>query len=152
MVLLLSGCSETDDAAAAEGVPVSGELLVSGGRADLKTDSRLIFINYWAVWCAPCIAEMPELAHFSETHSSRAVVYAVNFDNPSLEQLRADIEALGVEVLALVEDPAAKLGLPRPEVMPTTFILRQGQLLDTLIGPQTYDDMVNLLEHWEAIL
>jgi thiol-disulfide isomerase/thioredoxin len=139
-LLSLGGCAPEQS---------GGHLLVDGSRVNLVDDPRLLFFNYWAVWCAPCLVEMPELAAFSDEFSARAKVYAINFDNPDLQQLRSDIEALDVRVAALAIDPGPELGLPRPEVLPTTYLMRGGRLLEVLVGPQTHEDLVARLEFWE---
>lgn len=136
--LVLSACSE------------SGYELADGGFVDPATDERVVFINYWAVWCAPCIAELPELWTFHNNNRDRAVVYAVNFDNPAVDELIEDIESLNVRIPALIEDPYLALGYPRPEVLPTTYVLKQGVLMKTLVGPQTEDSLHQILQQVEA--
>jgi thiol-disulfide isomerase/thioredoxin len=137
VVLLLGGCSEPQ-----------GYALLDGGRIDLLTEDSLVFVNYWAVWCAPCIVEMPELYEFSEEHATQVRVLGVNYDGPDAETLRRDADTLGVQIELLVEDPQFDLGYARPEVLPTTVILRQGELLETLVGPQTIQSLEERLDWW----
>jgi len=109
--------------------------------AALLHDERTIFINYWAVWCGPCIEEMPVLAEFREQHLEHVEVYGVNFDNPTLDQLRADVERLDVRIPNLVEDPAQRLGVPTPQVLPSTLIVKGGEVVDVLLGLQTLQSL-----------
>jgi thiol-disulfide isomerase/thioredoxin len=121
---------------------------LSGKHVDLAKESGWIFINYWAVWCAPCIAEMPELATFASLHSKDVRVYGVNFDKPDREELRANAEALNVEIELLLEDPQIEFNYARPEVLPTTIILYQGAAIETLVGPQTIESLEERLQWW----
>lgn len=138
-IILLAGC-----AAEEEGFPLLG-----GGKADVLGDDRVIFLNYWAVWCGPCIAEMPELAEFSHEFEDRAVVYAINFDGVDEEQLQSDVDTLDVNIPSIIFDPQVELGYSRPEVLPTTLVYKGGVLRETHAGPQTMDSMQALLEKWE---
>lgn len=107
----------------------------------LLDDERTIYINYWAVWCAPCIEEMPVLAEFREQNLEQVEVYGMNFDSPTLEQLRSDVERLDVRIPNLIEDPAPRLGVPTPQVLPSTFVVKDGEVVDILLGLQTLETL-----------
>jgi thiol-disulfide isomerase/thioredoxin len=102
---------------------------------------RWVVINYWAEWCTPCIKEIPELNELAEQNPDLAVV-GVNFDDAEGEELARQITQLGIAFPILAEDPAARLGIPRPAVLPTTLILDpEGKLANTLVGPQTLESL-----------
>ena len=112
---------------------------------------RWTVINYWASWCKPCLEEMPELNRFHRQFSQpmstqRAQVFAVNFDGLELDALRIESEKLAVNVPLIVNDPSAVLGVDRPTVLPTTLVFDpQGQLKHTLLGPQTFQSLKQLI-------
>ncbi len=122
--------------------------VLSGEAASLSEEDRLIMINYWATWCLPCLEEMPELAEFREEHQAIVEVYAVNYDNPTDDELRQQIEEIGVEIPALVEDPSIEFGYARPEVLPGTVVLEQGEFKEMLYGPQTKESLEAVLTKW----
>ena len=98
-------------------------------------------INYWAEWCTPCIKEIPELNQLAQQYPELAVV-GVNFDGTEGDELARQIAQLGIAFPILAEDPAARLGIPRPAVLPTTLILDpEGKLANTLVGPQTLESL-----------
>jgi thiol-disulfide isomerase/thioredoxin len=137
LIGLLLGCSDS-----------GGLRLLDGGKVDIQRQEPLLFVNYWAVWCAPCLIEMPELHKFAQDHQGQVRVLGVNYDNPDAETLRADAERLNVQIELLLDDPQPLLNYERPEVLPTTFVLRGGEVLETLVGPQTLDSLEERLAWW----
>ena len=128
-------------------LPLLAACADSGNTASLSAyEGRKLVINYWAQWCKPCIKEIPELNELAAHHSDIAVL-GVNYDGLAGEELNAQIEALGIEFPTLAADPSAELGVPRPVVLPTTFIVDQsGTVIDTLLGPQTLASLQAALE------
>ena len=105
-----------------------------------ELQGQWVVINYWAIWCKPCIQEIPELNKLAEL--PQVTVLGVNYDGISGEELDQQLEKLGVAFRTLETDPAAQLGMARPVVLPTTLVLDpQGQLSETLVGPQTLETL-----------
>ncbi len=100
-----------------------------------------VVINYWAQWCKPCIEEIPQL-NALDAQYAQVTVLGVNYDGASGAELEQQRQKLGVAFASLEADPAAQLGTPRPVVLPTTLILDPaGQLVATLVGPQTLESL-----------
>jgi thiol-disulfide isomerase/thioredoxin len=110
-----------------------------GNSGDFKDhQGHWMIINYWATWCKPCIAEIPELNKFAKNYSRDVVLFGVDYDQSSDEQLLKNSQQLGIEFTVLSSDPAFTLGYDRPNVLPTTLVFNpQGKLHRTLLGPQT---------------
>jgi thiol-disulfide isomerase/thioredoxin len=124
--LLLSACAKTE---------YSDNHGNSGQFSDFE--GRWLVINYWAVWCKPCIEEIPELNQFAKQQAETTVVLGVDFDQSSGEKLQQAVADLAIEFAVLHNDPASLLGYQRPQVLPTTLIYNpDGKLVHTLIGPQ----------------
>ena len=128
---LLPACSKPDYHTADGG---------SGRFAD--THGKWLLINYWAVWCKPCIEEMPELHRFQQQYADRVQLLTVNYDGAQGQALQQQITKIGIKLPVLLDDPAARLGTSRPDVLPTTLVFDpQGKLHETLQGEQTLDSL-----------
>lgn len=46
--------------------------------ADLR--GRLVLIDFWATWCAPCLAQIPELKRLRATYGERFEVLGISLD------------------------------------------------------------------------
>lgn len=123
--LLLSGCRTV-------------ELPLADGQSLEWSELRgqWVFINYWAVWCKPCIEEIPELNEAAA--EGFGTVLGVNFDRPALALLQQQVNKLAIKFPVMQSDPAAELGFSRPQVLPTTVVFDpQGRYRGELLGPQT---------------
>lgn len=100
-----------------------------------------VVINYWAQWCKPCIEEIPELNTLDQKYDD-VTVLGVNYDGATGPDLQQQVQTLGVAFPTLEADPSGQLGVSRPVVLPTTFIINaDGQLVTTLLGPQTLESL-----------
>lgn len=125
-------------------------LVGCGSSSDpLTNPGQWTFVNYWAEWCKPCIQEIPEL---NELHAEDGYqVLGVNFDGATGEDLEAQLAQLNVQFPTLPDDPAARLGIERPQVLPTTVIIKpDGAVLQVLIGPQTRETLITAIESREV--
>lgn len=104
----------------------------------VQWQDRLVVVNFWATWCAPCRKEMPELHRFQQKHAASGVqVIGVALDGI------ADVEAflrdtpVGYPIL-LAPNPATNPSLPFGNTygaLPFSVLLgRDGRILDTRLG------------------
>lgn len=105
--------------------------------ADLR--GRVVVINAWASWCAPCRSEMPAFVDLAATSDSDEIaVVGLNVgDDPTAAQAFAD--ELGITFPSIVDREGEILadipGVP-PKSLPSTVILdREGRIATRIIGP-----------------
>lgn len=103
---------------------------------------RVILLNLWATWCAPCIREMPTLDRLQSKLGEGAFeVIALSLDRTDDKTLDRFLETIGVENLALYRDrTGAALAELKIIGLPTTLLIDvQGQEIARLIGPAEWD-------------
>ena len=123
---------------------ISALLSLWGCESDpLPGNGQWRIINYWAIWCAPCREEIPELNELDR--NTELVVLAVNYDGKTGDELASQAAEMGITFALLEQDPRATLSVARPKVLPTTLLVSpDGQVTDTLVGPQTREGLLAL--------
>lgn len=108
---------------------------------------RWIVLNYWAEWCEPCRAEIPELnALNKETDGHGVLIVGVNFDGLKGDALSALVEKMQIDYPVIGTDPRSHFGYDLPSVLPTTVIIDPaGNVAATLVGPQTRKSLEDAL-------
>jgi thiol-disulfide isomerase/thioredoxin len=121
-------------------------LKVAGGQ-NLAANGRWTVVNVWATWCAPCVAELPDLNVLSEKLAGRVDVYTINLDltgKDTLASVNALFDAKGYAnlprafVAVDAADPLlAATGMSRKSASyPTTVIYApDGKAFAELNGP-----------------
>lgn len=99
---------------------------------------KVLLVNLWASWCAPCQAEM---AHLNEVQVKLGgddfEVVAINNDLEGVEKARETLVEWSVPDLAVYADPKMKSGMEMAGgKLPTTFLVdRKGMVRATYLGP-----------------
>ena len=66
---------------------------------------KLIIINFWATWCAPCKEEMPSLDSLYQDNNFRNLqVFAVNMEQPNTEKTEKFFKDLKIKKLKIFFD------------------------------------------------
>jgi thiol-disulfide isomerase/thioredoxin len=104
---------------------------------------KIVVLNMWATWCAPCKLEMPMLAKLAAAYAGKPVeVVAVSIDKPD-EAAEARTFLAANAPLSFYNDPEAKLPwaiTPPANGMPTTIIIgKDGLERGRISGPADWD-------------
>jgi len=124
--------------------------------AELKLSNfrgRIVMLNLWATWCAPCRREMPALdALQSKYGGDDFIVLALSQDRKGVDAVKKFYGEIGVKSLVVYIDQRAKSSRKlRAPGLPTTLLLgRDGQELGRLIGPAEWasEDSEHLVEYF----
>jgi thiol-disulfide isomerase/thioredoxin len=129
---------------------VSGRTL-SGARLSLSSyRGKVVVINFWGSWCAPCRSEAPTLAVLSEQYQSKGVQFVGVDIRDSPASAQAFVQNFDISYPSL-NDPADEIALAfrhtvPPAAIPSTLVIdRNGQIAGRVIGQASYSSLGNIL-------
>lgn len=103
---------------------------------------KLVVLNVWATWCAPCREEMPALDRLqSELGGPGFEVVALSVDQQGPQIARRFLGEIGVKSLALYIDPSASAAfkLDTPGLPVSLLLDRNGREIGRHLGPAKWD-------------
>ncbi len=115
-----------------------------GGRARTLADfqGKVVLLNLWATWCAPCRREMPTLDNLqARLGGDDFEVVALSIDRAGMDKVRGFLDDIGTGNLALYLDSSTRaMRALRVMGLPTTLLVdASGREVGRLIGPAEWD-------------
>ena len=103
---------------------------------------KWVVINYWATWCAPCIAEMPELSAFIKTRKDVEGI-GLAFEDTERQEVIDFLKKNPVDYpIAQVDVDAPPADFDIPRGLPTTYLIApDGSVAKQFLGPIKKKDL-----------
>jgi thiol-disulfide isomerase/thioredoxin len=108
--------------------------------ADWK--GKVVLLNLWATWCAPCRKEMPALDSLQkDLGSDKFEVVAMSVDRQGAPASKKFLDEIKVQNLKLyVESTSKSVGILRAAGLPTTILIDpEGREIGRLAGPAEWN-------------
>ena len=108
---------------------------------------KWVIVNYWATWCPPCAAEIPELNRFHKKHQAKdAVVLGVNIEKDDIDYVREFSADFKIAYPVLQADNLVSSPYGRISALPTTFIIsKEGKLFRKIVGSVTLQRLEKII-------
>ena len=113
---------------------------------------KWVVVNYWATWCPPCIAEMPDLQSFHDRHAEHdAVVIGINVEEIAQARLEEFLDTYFITYPIYVSSLKQNTEIGLVPGLPTTFLVSpKGEIAARQVGGVTSEMIENYIKKWEA--
>jgi len=116
----------------------------SGNEINLNQyNGKLVIINFWATWCAPCKKEMPSLDKLYQTNNFKNLqVFAVNMEQPNTLKTKKFFTDLNIKKLEIFFDNNLNFVKEfKLRGVPTTVLInKKGEEFARIIGEVNFLD------------
>src|SRR5262245_19745693 len=122
------------------------------GRAQRLSDykGKVMLLNFWATWCAPCRAEMPDLVKWQREYKNKGLqVIGVTYPPVELAEARKFIKSIKVNYPVALGDEQTKAMFDEGEILPITVVIdKKGVIREVIHGiifPEEFEQKVKPL-------
>jgi peroxiredoxin len=112
---------------------------------------KLLVLNFWATWCAPCVQEIPSLNQFQQKYAAKGVVVvAISVDkNPN--KYKSFLEKIPVS-FETARDPDASISAQYGTFQyPETYLIKDGRVVRKYGNWENWTDD-NITHYVESLL
>lgn len=96
-----------------------------------------LLLNFWATWCPPCRAEMPDLERFYQLHGDQIGLLGVNWGEPQATVL-VFLKKLKISYPNLLDEGGTAFVKYQLTGIPTSFFIdAQGLIRGISVGPMS---------------
>jgi thioredoxin 1 len=93
----------------------------------IEGSDKPVFVDFWAQWCTPCRMLGPTFERLAEKYGNEIIFAKINVDD--------------------LPDVAGKYAV---RSIPTLLLLRQGSVVEQVVGTRSYDELARILDRHVA--
>jgi thiol-disulfide isomerase/thioredoxin len=102
-----------------------------------QSEGKVILINFWATWCPPCVAEMPELQELYNEYGDQVDFYFVTNEKPETVNFFLDKKGFNLPIFLQIEKSPEEL---ESSSLPTTYLIsKSGEIIMRKTGAASWN-------------
>jgi len=96
---------------------------------------KVLLVNFWATWCPPCRAEIPDLVALQAKYAGRLQIIGISQDEGSVEIVRQYAAERRINYPIVMMTPELEKAFPGIAALPTSFVIdREGRVVQRHVG------------------
>jgi peroxiredoxin len=97
---------------------------------------KVVLINFWATWCPPCRAEMPDLVRLQREHAKEGLqIIGITYPPEQKDRVRRFARSLKVNYPIILGTRELKARFSSDETLPLTVVIdRDGKVSEIISG------------------
>ncbi len=111
---------------------------------------KVVVINFWATWCPPCRAEMPDLVRYQREYARQGLqIIGITYPPESKSRVQRFARSLKVNYPIILGTRQIRARFSSMDVLPLTVVIdRDGKVNDIIRGillPEEFDEKIKPL-------
>ena len=96
---------------------------------------KVVLLNFWATWCPPCRAEIPDLIALQEKYRDQIQIIGVSEDDAPPDTVRQFVAEHKMNYTVAMTTPEMERAFPGIDALPTSFLIdREGRVARKHVG------------------
>jgi peroxiredoxin len=106
---------------------------------------KVVFLNFWATWCPPCIVEMPPMEKLHRRFKDKNFAMVAINSRETDAQVKSFLDKYKLSFTALLDSNGEVGDWLGVNSLPTTFVLdKEGRIIGSALGPREWDSPASI--------
>src|SRR6266699_24471 len=108
-----------------------------------EAKGKIVLLNFWATWCGPCRAEIPDLVDLQKRYADKLEIIALATDEDDPDEVRRFVQHSGINYRVAITPDEVRRDYGGIAALPTSFVIDpQGRIVQKHVGlndPSIYE-------------